>query len=162
MKCVLFPGQQEALAQRAAELRAEKRRAMTRRTALGLGLGGVFGVTTGSLATLGVTAHARADGTPVAGRCPNARTTAELDWARVLAVGRLDDLLDAQVAYANAIAEAEEIDELLWVGAIRLANAVVDEHHAARPDLGRMLLAAARERDVPAGLLPMLRLAGAR
>ena len=156
MKCTMFPGQQEALARRVAEIRAEGRRQLSRRTILGVGLGSFFGVASGSLATLGVTAHAPAAEERNSSSRPAGEPSPELDWARQLAVGQLDELLDAQVEFACVMAQAREIDEVLWVGVMRLSNAVIDDHPGVEPALSGLLVPLAGRHDAPAGLRHML------
>ena len=162
MKYAMFPGQQEALARRVAELRSEGQRWLSRRTVLGVGLGGFVGVTSGSLATLEVTAHALANEE----RRPSSRAPAEpspeLDWARELAVGTLEPLLVAQIHYATTMTETREIDEVLWVGVMRLTNAVVDGHPLVRPALVRLLVPLAERHNIPVVIRHLLKLVAAR
>lgn len=162
MKCAMFPSQHEALARRVAEIRAEGRRQLSRRTVLGLGVGGFFGITSGSLVTLGVTTHRLSGVATHPARLAAGGRWPELAWARDLAVGRLVDLLDAQAEYVEAVSGLDERDEVLWVGVLRLANAVIDDHPRAPRDLGGRLLPLASRRDVPAGLCHLLRLIGTR
>lgn len=154
MKCAMFPGQREALSQRAAQLRADGQRRINRRTILGVGLGGFFGLTSGSLATLGVTARAM--------ERPEQQPSPELAWARELAVGGLDELLGAQARYVRALDQATENDEVLWVGVTRLSNAVLDRHPLVQPALAGSLRPLAERHDVPAVVRRLLGLVAGR
>ena len=139
----MFPGQQQALLQRVAELRVEARRTARRWAALGAVIGVAVGLSAGGLATMDAAARA-ATATRTGGPIQVAPGS-----IRGLALGRLGELLDAQDRFMRAVDEALVMDVELSVGVLRLCHAALEDHPRVGPALVDRLGVVGRRPDAP-------------
>jgi len=147
----MFPGQEEALRSRLDRRRpggilADDGWLRSRRTFLGLGIGGLLGVTTGGLVGLGGASVEAREGGESAARSDAGRESA---WMQGLALGPLDELLGEQSTFMQRLVSASRFDDVALIGAVRLANAIIEGNSRVAPGLEDLFFEMERDGQMP-------------